>query len=408
LLAVVILGLSLGFLAFVDTWSYPTYILFAILAFILLGTNLGWKRLLSVIALSILFYLPYHITRGSGGFKEIGVVTHRTELLEFINVFALFLFAMLSLVYLLAKKDGPFRGKKLVITVILIAVAATVGFLFDFQLILVFVPLILFPLYYIYKSKARKETEFILTLALAGALIVLFCEVFYIATPLGGGFARFNTVTHFYVQIWVLFALAAAYSVYWVLNNTKSKLKIVWAILLFVLVLASLIQPIGLVTEWTSETHDYFGINRGTLDGLAYVKIIAPGDYEAINWINEHIKGSHVMLEAPGPSYEFTSRISTMTGLPTVIGWTNTHEVMWRGNWDKVSGRDTDVDKIYSSPDSDEALALLKKYSVEYVYVGKLEKEKYPAEGLQKFSSDSERYKPIYEKDGTIIYQVMS
>jgi len=408
LLAVVILGLSLGFLAFVDTWSYPTYILFAILAFILLGTNLGWKRLLSVIALSILFYLPYHITRGSGGFKEIGVVTHRTELLEFINVFALFLFAMLSLVYLLAKKDGPFRGKKLVITVILIAVAATVGFLFDFQLILVFVPLILFPLYYIYKSKARKETEFILTLALAGALIVLFCEVFYIATPLGGGFARFNTVTHFYVQIWVLFALAAAYSVYWVLNNTKSKLKIVWAILLFVLVLASLIQPIGLVTEWTSETHDYFGINRGTLDGLAYVKIIAPGDYEAINWINEHIKGSHVMLEAPGPSYEFTSRISTMTGLPTVIGWTNTHEVMWRGNWDKVAGRDTDVDNIYKSPDSDKALALLRKYNVEYVYVGKLEKEKYPAESLQKFSSDSERYKPIYEKDGVTIYQVLS
>jgi uncharacterized membrane protein len=97
-----------------------------------------------------------------------------------------------------------------------------------------------------------------------------------------------------------------------------------------------------------------------------------------------------------------------MTGLPTVIGWTNTHEVMWRGNWDKVAGRDTDVDNIYKSPDSDKALALLRKYNVEYVYVGKLEKEKYPAESLQKFSSDSERYKPIYEKDGVTIYQVLS
>lgn len=408
LLAVVIMGLSLGFLAFVDTWSYLTYVILAILAFILLRTNLGWGKLLGVIALSILLYLPYHITRGSGGFKEIGIVTHRTELLEFINVFALFLVAMLSLVYLLAKKDGQLRGKKLVITAILIAVAAAVGFLFDFQLILVLVPLILFPLYYIYKSKARKETEFILTLSLAGALIVLFCDVFYIKTPLGGDFARFNTVTHLYVQIWVLFALAAAYAIYFVLNNVKSRLKYIWATLLFLLVLASLIQPIGLVTEWTSETHDYFGINRGTLDGLAYVRIIAPGDYQAINWINEHIKGSHVILEAPGPSYEFTSQIATMTGLPTVIGWTNTHEVMWRGNWDKVVGRDTDVDNIYQSPDSDEALALLRKYNVEYIYVGKLEKERYPAESLQKFASDSERYKTIYEKDGVTIFQVMS
>jgi YYY domain-containing protein len=408
LLAVVIIGLSLGFLAFVDTWSYLTYVILAILAFILLRANLGWGKLLGVIALSILFYLPYHITRGSAGFKGIGIVTHRTELLEFINVFALFLFAMLSLVYLLAKKDGQFRGKKLVISAILIAVAAAVGFLFDFQLILVFVPLILFPLYHIYRSKSRKETEFILTLSLAGALIVLFCDVFYIKTPLGGDFTRFNTVTHLYVQIWVFFALVAAYAIYFVLNSVKSRLKYIWATLLFLLVLASLIQPIGLVTEWTSETHDYFGISRGTLDGLAYVKIIAPGDYEAINWINEHINGSHVILEVPGPSYEFTSRISTMTGLPTVIGWTNTHEVMWRGNWDKVAGRDMDVDNIYKSPDSDEALALLRKYNVEYVYVGKLEKEKYPAESLQKFATDSERYEPIYEKDGVTVFQVMS
>jgi uncharacterized membrane protein len=236
---------------------------------------------------------------------------------------------------------------------------------------------------------------------------VSFCEVFYIKTPLGGDFARFVTVVHFYLQIWVLFALAAAYAVYWVLNNIKSRLKIVWAILLLVLVLASLIQPIGLVSEWTSETHDYFGINRGTLDGLAYVKTIAPGDYEAINWINEYIEGSHVILEAQGSAYQFASLVSTMTGLPTVIGWMNPHEIMWRGNWDKVSGRDRDVDTIYNNPDSDEAFSLLRKYNVEYIYVGKLEKERYDAEGLLKFASHPEKYKLIYENQGAAIYQVI-
>lgn len=97
-----------------------------------------------------------------------------------------------------------------------------------------------------------------------------------------------------------------------------------------------------------------------------------------------------------------------MTGLPTVVGWTNTHEVMWRGNWDKVAGRDTEVDSIYNNPGSDQALSVLRKYNVEYIYIGNLEKQRYPAESLQKFSSDSGRYKPIYEKDGVTIYQVMS
>jgi YYY domain-containing protein len=406
LLAVVILGLSLGFLAFVDTWSFPTYVLLAILAFILLRTNLGWKRLLGVIALSIIFYLPYHLTRGSGGFKEIGVVTHRTEILEFINVFALFLFAIFSFFYV-SFRGRLFKGETLFVMAVLAIIIASVSFLLHFQLLLILIPLILVPLYCIYKAREKKETEFALTLVLTGALIVLFCEVFYIATPLGGDFARFNTVTHFYVQIWVLFALAAAYAIYWVSGNVKSRLKYIWATFLFLLVLASLIQPIGLVTEWTSVTHDYFGIDRGTLDGLAYVKIIAPGDYEAINWINEHIQGSHVMLEAPGDPYKFTLRISTMTGLPTVIGWTNTHELMWRGNWDKIAGRDKEVDSIYNNPDSEQALSVLRKYNVEYIYVGNLEKQRYPAESLQKFASHPEKYKLIYGNQGAVIYQVI-
>jgi len=407
LLTVVILGLSLGFLAFVDTWSYPTYLLFAILAFILLRTNLGWKGLLGATALSIIFYLPYHLTRGSGGFKEIGVVTQRTELLEFIEVFALFLFAIFSFFYV-SLRGKLFKGETLLVMTVLAIIIASVSFLLHFQLLLILIPLILVPLYCIYKARDKKETEFMLTLALTGALIVLFCEVFYIKTPLGGDFARFVTVVHFYLQIWVLFALAAAYAVYWVLSNARSRLKYVWAILLFLLVLASLIQPIGLVSEWTSETHDYFGINRGTLDGLAYVKTTAPGDYEAINWINENIEGSHVILEARGSAYQFTSIVSTMTGLPTVIGWMNPHEVMWWGNWDKVSGRDREVDSIYNNPDSEQALSVLRKYKVEYIYIGGIEKQRYPVESLQKFASDSERYKPIYEKDGVTIYRVLS
>ncbi len=50
---------------------------------------------------------------------------------------------------------------------------------------------------------------------------------------------------------------------------------------------------------------------------------------------------------------------------------------------------------------------MLRKYNVEYVYIGKAEKERYAAESLLQFASDSERYKLIYEKDGVSIYQVV-
>ena len=104
-------------------------------------------------------------------------------------------------------------------------------------------------------------------------------------------FERFNTVMKFYSPVWVFLGIASVYAVFWVLGNTRGKLKAVWVALLLVLVLASIIQPIGQTIGWASSKRDYSWINRGTLDGVAYVKTIAPGDYEAIQWINGHIKG---------------------------------------------------------------------------------------------------------------------
>jgi len=111
---------------------------------------------------------------------------------------------------------------------------------------------------------------------------------------------------------------------------------------------------------------------------------------------------SRVCSRLPDKCYS----ILKILGLPTVIGLA-THEVMWRGSWDKVAGQDTNVNTIYQTSDSDESLALLRKYNVEYIYIGKLEKERYPAESLQKFANDSERYKLVYQNQDVSIYQVI-
>jgi YYY domain-containing protein len=406
LLTVFILGISLGFFIFVNTWDYPIYAAFTVLTFIFFKLNLNEKGILGVILVSLVLYVPYFVTRDWGGAHGVGIVHVRTDLGDFVELFALFLFVVFSFFYV-SYRGRLFKRQKVILMMVLAVIIASVSFLLDFQLLLLLIPLILVPLYSIFKAREKKDTEFMLLLVLMGALVMLFCEVFFIADAMPSPFERFNTVMKFYLPVWVFLGIASAYTVFWMLGNIKGRLKAVWIAVLLVLVLACMIQSVGQTIGWASGKRDYFGINRGTLDGVAYVKIIAPSDYEAIQWINGHIKGQPVILEAPGATYQFSSYVSTMTGLPTVVGW-QSHEVIWRGSWDKVAGRDMDVDNIYQSPDSDEALALLRKYNVEYIYVGKLEKERYPAESLQKFFSDSGRYKPIYDKDGVTIYQVMS
>ncbi len=319
LLSVFILGISLGFLSLVNTWDFPVYIAFTILAFILLKLNLSKKGILGVILLSLILYVPYFVTRNWGGTHGLGIVHDRTELADFIELFALFLFVTFSFFYVLFKSRS-FKRKTIILVTVFVIIVASISFLLNFQLLLILIPLILIPLYCIYKAREKKETEFVLLLVLMGSLIALFCEIFYIADALPHPFERFNTVMKFYLPVWVFLGLASTYGVFWVMKNIRGKLKGIWVVVLLVLILACLIQPVGQTIGWASGTRDYLDIGRGTLDGIAYVKTIAPGDYEAIQWINGHIKGQPVILEAPGEAYQFSSYVSTMTGLPTVIG----------------------------------------------------------------------------------------
>jgi len=403
LLTIGILGVGLGFFSIINTWDYPIYAAFTILACLLLKINLNKKGLIAIIFLSLIMYMPYFVTRSWDATHSAGIVHLRTDIADFIELFALFLFVIFTFFYVSFLRKSIKTEIRIIILVSSICLAIA-SFLLDFQLLLILVPLILVPLYYIYKSRGKKETEFSLLLVLMAALIALFCEIFYIAS-LGHPFERFNSIMKFYLPVWIFLGLASAYGVFMVFKSIKGKLKVVWVAVLIFFILACLIQPIGQTIGWASGKRDYFGIGRGTLDGTAYVKTVAPGDYDAIQWINKNIKGQPVMLETFGGAYQFSSHIATMTGLPTVLGWP-THEVIWRGSWDAVSGRNTDTDNIYQSPDSDEAYTLLKKYNIEYIFVGKLEKERYPAERLQKFATQPDRYVLVYQNQEVEIYQV--
>ena len=105
--------------------------------------------------------------------------------------------------------------------------------------------------------------------------------------------------------------------------------------------------------------------------------------------------------------YRWGGRFTIYTGLPAVIGW-DWHQVQQRGDFGYMVGeRAVAVDAFYADPDVDEAQALLRRFDVSYVIVGRLEQLYYPAIGLAKFKSGlGGVLQPVFENAELTIYRV--
>jgi uncharacterized membrane protein len=180
--------------------------------------------------------------------------------------------------------------------------------------------------------------------------------------------------------------------------------KLVWMCGLLLLVLGALAYPLFATDARTGQYHQQVG-----LDGAQYLETLYPGDAAAIRWINTHIDGDPVIVEATGGEYTDFARISTFTGLPTVLGWEG-HEYQWRVNWlnDPANAADfnrrsADLDTIYTSTDAGLVIQLLRRYDASYLYVGTLEHQKYPKADLGRFAH---YLSVVYQAGGVTIYRI--
>ncbi|MCS6800550.1 MAG: DUF2298 domain-containing protein [Chloroflexota bacterium] len=238
-----------------------------------------------------------------------------------------------------------------------------------------------------------------------------------------GDIARMNTVFKFYLQAWVLLAVAAAYA-FWrlVLDGplavgTASRAamagRAVWTTALALLLAGALIYP---VAATPARLRDRFLPLPPTLDGTAYMAhavyqdergpIELRHDLDAIRWLRDNLDGTPIIVEGVTPFYRWGSRVTVYTGLPTVIGW-DWHQKQQRWGYQHlVDQRIADVTAFYTGTDPNAAAAFLARYGVRYVIVGTVERNYYPPAGLAKFDQMTDRLEAVYRNAGTTIYRV--
>lgn len=247
---------------------------------------------------------------------------------------------------------------------------------------------------------------YVILTTVISTLLLIFPEFFYVKDIYPAHY-RANTMFKLGYQAFMMMGINSAYIF---IRIVKSRLGFPKALFLAGFIITFFlvgIYPFFAINSYYGGLKTYYG-----LDGLQWMKREYPDDYKAVMWLRTNIScdrktmklcdNQPVILEANGESYTDYARVSANTGLPTVIGWP-VHEWLWRGSYDEAGKRIPEVQLMYESEDLTQTRDLLKKYNVEYVFLGTLERQKYPNLYKEKWKVLGEK---VFQNGTTKIYKV--
>jgi YYY domain-containing protein len=464
------LAFCLGALAAINTWDLPTYLGLVTLTFWLgryrrsagggpfTTARLALSALAALLfggltlAASYLLYLPFFLNYQALD-VGLGLVHDKTDLEKFLYIWGLVLFVVVG--YLLATlarpqsrmaalrtvslflrrwrvaphlarvygalvqhtPGNPWEG--LWASVIVVGLAAGLWAL-GYRVPAVLLPLVGLSFLFLLRPELDAGHAFAGVLVFTGVLILLGVEVFFLRDFLGGGdYYRMNTLFKFYIQVWVILGIAAAYLIVYVWERVadRSILGKAWQVGLLLLIAAALVYP---VMGTRTRVLDRFASSPafGTLDGMAYMttgefywpqdnRIVLKYDYEAIRWLQNHVEGTPVLAEAEIGYYrEGGMRVASYTGLPMPLGGLHQNEQHWS---DQVGQRDGLYRAFWDTTDPAQAWELIRQLDISYIYVGQLERAVYTTPGaLIKFDelAAQGRLSVVYQNERTRIYEV--
>ncbi len=216
-----------------------------------------------------------------------------------------------------------------------------------------------------------REGLFAAFLAILALGMIAGCELVYFKDSYGDQLHRMNTVFKFYHQAWPLLGIAAVVFLDRAWRVSKPPRRILSAVVVAA-TFAALLYPATAIVSRLRQ-----GDGGLSLDARKALGRRNPGDLAAVEWLEKNAPPGSVVMEATGNPYTEYARISSHTGIPTVLGWGN-HEGLWRSNDPEVAARIEEVRGFYSATDPAVAREILDKRHVNLVVLGDLERTAYP------------------------------
>ncbi len=399
-------GLVLGGLYALNAWDAPTFAGLVLAG----GVVMAWRQrsrltdlapsIYAALFVAAIAWLPYTLNYAPGS-RGIGIVTVRSEAVDYFQVFGLLLgAAAVTLAVLLwdVRPDGR------LFLLILLAAGGGATLIAGGEVAVALAALLILSLYALWSHRSDPGLAGLLWLLVAGLGLLTAVETFYVDDFFGPPNERMNTVFKLHYQAWSLLAIAAGPGIVLVWGRLarpgglRLKLTRTAAVSAFVLLaVPALAYPI-VATKAKTEASSV----SGSLDGLAAARLGRPSEVAAAEWLRRHAPGGAVLLEAPGRAYSGDSRMSTWTGIPSVIGWTQ-HEELWRESDPRIAARTADIDTAYRTDDSALRRAVLDRYGVTHVVVGDSERDRYGQEVVDRLRHD---LTVAFASGGTTIFGV--
>ncbi|MBN9427507.1 MAG: glycosyltransferase family 39 protein [Burkholderiales bacterium] len=225
----------------------------------------------------------------------------------------------------------------------------------------------------------------------AGCAIAFGVEWLVVGQDMG----RMNTFFKFHLQSWLLLAVAAGVAIAHLAALGRAA-RPALALVLITALPALAFLPLGAIGKMQSR---FDASAPWTLNGEAFLEyarlntgnatIALAGDAQLIDWLRRHGRPHDVILEAQLPEYRWGSRIASFTGLPTLLGYRH-HQTQQRplpALGQAIELRRRNVAALYEAADPQRVIETLRHYRVRFVVVGALERAVYPAAGLAKFAA---------------------
>jgi YYY domain-containing protein len=333
------------------------------------GALTGFAVFLAALALTYPYRTSYSLP-----YNGIGKTHAFSGLVEFLGVWGI-LFAVAAAGLLMERPEESEQGRRRRDFFLAVAGAASVLVAFARK---AWAPaLILFLAFLAGRAAWRalsggKDREGLLAsfLCLLALGMIAGCELVYFKDNYGDQLHRMNTIFKFYHQAWPLLSIGAVVFADRALRATPTPRRSL-AFGLAIAAFAAILYP---ATAMVSRLRQHEG--RFTLDARSAIERRNPGDLEAIEWLGKNAPERSVVMEATGDPYTEFARISSHTGIPSVLGWAN-HEGLWRSNDPEVMNRFNQVRLFYTAPDPASAQEILRRYHVTHVVVGDLERRTY-------------------------------